>query len=114
MPTVDFLTFVQGCANEAVPTVVHDFGMEPPASLSTADLPAKFLRVPRTTRERFAFCVTGADSHGIAEMTVEVVVVFNPVVQGLSEPNFTETVKIVDHLTKVFTKADVASSWPTS
>jgi len=113
MPTVDFLTFVQGVAAEAVPTVVKDFGMEPPGSLKTAQLPAKFLRVPRTTRERFAFCVQGAHAHGEADMTVEVVVVFMPVVQGMPEDNFTQTCELVDHLTKTFTKADVASSWPT-
>jgi len=113
MPTVDFLTFVQGCAAEAVPTVVHDFGMEPPASLNTADLPAKFLRIPRTTRERFAFCVQGANSHGEADMTVEVIIAFMPVVQGMPEDNFTKTCTLVDHITKTFTKADVGSTWPT-
>ena len=113
MPTVDFLTFVQGVANTAVPTVVHDFGMEPPGSLKTAQLPAKFLRVPRTTRERFAFCVQGANSHGEADMTVEVIVAFLPVSLGMPENNFTQTCTLVDHLTKTFTKADVASSWPT-
>ena len=113
MPTVDFLTFVQAVAAVAVPGIAHDFGMEPPASLSTADLPAKFLRVPRTTRERFAFCVTGASSHGEADMTVEVIIAFMPVVQGMPEDNFTQTCTLVDHLTKTFTKADVAASWPT-
>lgn len=113
MPTVDFLTFVQACAAEAVPTVVHDFGMEPPGSLQTAHLPAKFLRIPRTTRERFAFCVQGANSHGEADMTVEVVIAFMPVAGGLPEDNFTQTCELVDHLTKTFTKADVGSTWPT-
>jgi len=113
MATVDFLTFVQAVANTAVPTVIHDFGMKPPGSLETAQLPCKFLRVPRTTRERFAFCVSGASSHGEADMTVEVVVAFMPVSLGLPENNFTQTCTLVDHLTKTFTKADVASSWPT-
>lgn len=113
MPTVDFLTFVQGAANTVVPGVVHDFGMEPPGSLKTAQLPAKFLRVPRTTRERFAFCVQGADAHGRADMTVEVVIAFLPVAQGMPEDNFTQTCTLVDHITKTFTKADIAASWPT-
>ncbi|GAG14113.1 unnamed protein product, partial [marine sediment metagenome] len=63
--------------------------------------------------ERFAFCVTGADSHGVAAMTVEVIIAFMPVVQGMPEDNFTRTCTLVDDLTKTFTKADVASSWPT-
>ena len=113
MATTDFLTFVEAVAAESVPTVKHDFGMEPPGSLKTAQLPAKFLRVPRTTRERFAFCVTGANSHGEADMTIEVIVAFMPVAQGMPENNFTQTCALVDHITKTFTKADVASSWPT-
>jgi len=108
----DYLNYVQGVAATAVPTVVKDFGMEPPGSLSTAQLPAKFLRLPRTNRERFAFCVQGADAHGSGMMTVEVVIAFMPVAQGMPEDNFTNTVQLVDHLTKTFTKADVALDWP--
>ena len=114
MPTVDYIGFVQGVAATAVPGVVHDFGMEPPGSLSTADLPAKFLRLPRTQRERFAFAVDGADMHGTGIMTVEVVIAFMPTVQGLPEDNFTETVRLVDAITKTFVKAETvpAMSWP--
>lgn len=111
--TVDYHDYVTGLAATAVPTVVHDFGMEPPGSLSTADLPAKFLRLPRTNRERFAFAIDGADAHGSGMMTVEVVVAFLPVVQGMPEDNFDQTVQLVDHVTKAFTKARVAISWPT-
>ena len=114
MPTVDFLTFVQAVADVAVEGVKHDFGMEPPPSLSTADLPAKFLHIPITTRQRFAFCVQGAGSHGQAEMTIEVIVAFMPVVQGMPEDNFTKTVELVDYITKAYTKAEhVGSNWPT-
>lgn len=111
--TVDYHDYVTGIAAESVPTVVHDFGMEPPQSLSTADLPAKFLRLPRTNRERFAFAIDGADAHGTGMMTVEVVVAFLPTVQGMPEDNFNQTVQLVDHITKTFTKAKVAISWPT-
>lgn len=112
MPTIDYAAFCLAVANVNVPTVVKDFRMEPPGSLSTAQLPAKFLRLPRTERERFAFCVQGADAHGSGMMTVEVVIAFLPVAQGMPEDNFTQTVGLVDHLTKTFTKADVAASWP--
>ena len=114
MPTVDFIDFVRAVAAVPIGTVTHDFGMEPPPSLSTADLPAKFLHIPRTTRQRFAFCVQGAASHGQAEMTIEVIVAFMPVVQGMPEDNFTKTVELVDYITKAYTKAkDVGSNWPT-
>ncbi len=114
MPTVDFLTFVQAVAAVAVPGVKHDFGMEPPGSLKTAQLPAKFLRVPRTTRERFAFCVQGANARGQAEMMVEVVVAFMPVSLGMPENNFTQTVALVNAITLAYLQAeDVGSSWPT-
>lgn len=113
MATIDYLAYVQAVANVNVPTVVKDFRMEPPGSLSTAQLPAKFLHLPRTTRDRFAFCVEGADAHGSGMMTVEVVIAFMPTIQGMPENNFTKTVELVDHLTKTFTRADVAASWPT-
>lgn len=113
MPTYDFRTYVEGVAATTVPGVTKDFGMEPPQSLSTPMLPAKFLRVPKSTRERFAYCVEGADMHGSGMMTVEVIIAIEPVVQGLPEPNFTATVNMSDNVTKAFTKADIAASWPT-
>lgn len=114
MATVDFLTFVEAVAATAVPGVTHDFGMEPPGSLSTAQLPAKFLRIPRTTRERFAFCVTGANARGQATMTVEVVVAFMPVVGGLPEDNFTQTCELINNITITFLQEEsIGSTWPT-
>ena len=113
MPTYDFRTYVEGVAATKVPGVTKDFGMEPPQSLSTPMLPAKFLRVPKSTRERFAFCVEGADMHGSGMMTVEVIIIIEPVAQALPEPNFTAAVDMSDNLTKAFKDADIANSWPT-
>ena len=52
--------------------------------------------------------------HGTGMMTVECVVVFMPTVQGLPEDNFTETVRLVDEITKAFVKSEIvpALSWP--
>ena len=110
--TVDFSTYVQGLAAEAVEGVVRDYGMNPPASLNTADMPAKFLRLPVEGRSRFALAVEGANRHGTGMMTCEVVIVMEPIVQDQPEPNFTRTVSMTDKVTKTFTKADVALSWP--
>ena len=114
MGTVTFLTFVEAVAAVKIPGIERDYGMEPPASLNTASLPAKFLRIPRTSRQRFAFCVQGAHARGQAEMTVEVIVAFMPVAQGMPEHNFTQTVTLVNDITQAYLQAeDVGSDWPT-
>ena len=110
--TVDFINYVEGLAELVIPGVVRDYGMEPPQSLNTADMPAKFLRLPVESRSRFALAIDGADAHGSGMMTVEVVVVLQPVAQDLPEPNFTSTVEMCDAMTKALVKADVALSWP--
>jgi len=109
---VDFSDYVEGLAATVIPGVVRDYGMDPPASLNTADMPAKFLRLPVEGRSRFTLAIDGADRHGSGLMTCEVVVAIEPVVQDLPEPNFTRTVAMVDDMTKALVKADVALSWP--
>ncbi|MBC8445760.1 MAG: hypothetical protein H8D74_01035 [Chloroflexi bacterium] len=110
--TVDFINYVEGAAEIVVPGVVRNYGMEPPLSVSTPDLPAQYLQLPVTNRERFALAIDGEDMHGSGMMTVEVVVVLEPIVQDLPQPNFTRTVEMVDALTKAYTQADIALSWP--
>lgn len=110
--TVDFINYVEGAAEIVVPGVVRNYGMEPPLSVSTPDLPAQYLQLPVTNRERFALAIDGKDMHGSGMMTVEVVVVLEPIVQDLPQPNFTRTVEMVDALTKAYTQADIALSWP--
>lgn len=110
--TVDLATFVGGLADLSIPGVAYDYGMEPPLSLNTADMPAKFLRLPVEGRSRFALAIEGADAHGSGLMSVEVVVVIQPVAQDLPEPNFVKTVAMCDAMTKAIVKADVALSWP--
>jgi len=110
--TVDFATYIQGLAALVIPGVTRDYGMEPPGSLNIADMPAKFLRLPVEARSRFALAIDGANAHGSGLMTVEVVIVMEPVAQDLPEPNFTVTVNMCDAATKALVKADVALSWP--
>lgn len=110
--TVDFADYVANVAAVAVAGVARDYGLEPPASLNTADLPAKFLRLPVEGRSRFALAVDGADRHGTGLMTIEVVVAMEPIVQDFPEPIFTRTTAMVDAITKAYLKADVALSWP--
>ena len=112
--TVDFATYVAGLAGVVVVGVVRNYGLEPPASLNTADLPSKFLRLPIEGRSRFTLAVDGANRHGTGLMTCEVVIVIEPIVQDMPEPNFTRTVAMVDNVTKAFSQADVALSWPES
>ena len=110
--TVDFSTYVTGLAGVAVADVERDYGMAPPMQLSTADLPAKFLRLPVGGRSRFTLAVEGADRHGTGMMTCEVVIAMEPIEQNQPEPNFVSTTAMVDAVTKAFVKADVALSWP--
>ena len=104
-----FLEFAQGLAAMAVVGVKRDFGMEPPKSLSDAMLPAKFLRLPRGDRAPFAFCI----DRGSGMMTVEVIVCMTPVMQGMPERNFTETVRMMDAVSHAAVNLDVAMSVPT-
>jgi len=112
--TVDFASYVAGLAAVAVVGVTRDYGLEPPASLNTADLPSKFLRLPIEGRSRFTLAVDGANRHGTGLMTCEVVIAIEPIVQDQPEPNFTRTTAMVDNVTKAFAQADVALSWPES
>jgi len=110
--TVDFINYVEGAAQVVVEGVVRNYGMEPPPSASTPDLPAQFLQLPVTNRERFALAIEDGEAHGSGMMTIEVVVLIEPIVQDLPQPNFTATVEMVDALTKAYTQADIALSWP--
>ena len=107
-----FSDYVKNVAGVQVVGVVRDWELEPPGSLATADLPAKFIRVPTSTRDRYVFCVGGGDYQGSGEMTVEVVIITNAVAQGLPLSNTTLTAEMADHLLHAYTQADIAMSWP--
>ena len=109
----DFYDYATGLAATAIPGVVQDWGMEPPQSLNEPGLPCKWLRLPRSDRERFVYAIDGADAHGSGMMTIEVVICIEAVNLGFPEPNFRNTVAMSDAVTKTLTKADVAMSWPT-
>ena len=110
--TVDFINYVEDLAELVIPGVVKDYGMEPPQSLNTADMPAKWVQGAKEERSRFALAIGGADAHGSGIMTLQVVVAFKPVAQDMPEWNFTRTVELCDAMTKALVKADVALSWP--
>ena len=108
-----FSDYIKAVAAVEVTGVVRDWGMEPPGSLATADLPAKFIRVPNSARERYVFCVGGAQYQGSGDMTVEVIVCINPVVQGLPLSNTILTAEMTDNVLRAYLQADIAMSWPT-
>ena len=109
MAECTFLEFAQGLAAMSVAGVKRDFGMEPPKSLSDAMLPAKFLRLPRGDRAPFADCI----DKGSGMMTIEVIVCISPVIQGMPERNFIETVRMMDAVSYAAVNLDVAMSVPT-
>ena len=106
--------YANGLAVLAIPGVVHDFGMEPPFSLTEAGMPCKWLRLPKQPRSQYVFSVDGLEYQGTGLMTVEVVIAVEAVNMGLPEPNFRNTVALTDAACKAIITADVAMSWPTA
>lgn len=101
-----FADFVHNIAAMGVAGVVKDFGLEPPMSLKTAQLPAKFIGDIGGDRSPFTFCF--GDGSGM--MTVQLIIAIEPVVQGQPEHNREMTIAMIDNLVHAVGQADLATS----
>ena len=107
-----FSDYVKRVAAVEVQDVARDWGMDPPGSLAAPDLPAKFVRIPLATRERYVFCVGGEQYQGSGMMTVEVVVCIEAVNLDLPISNTIKTAEMGDHILHAYSQAQVGMSWP--
>jgi len=95
--------FIKGLGDLEVRGVEHNFGWEPPGSLTTAQIPAKWVLVPRGTMATWT--LEGGASTGILNQVIVVAVI--PIAQGQYATNLIATVKMFDNLWHAIANCDL-------
>lgn len=101
-----FLDFAEEIADLVIPGVVRDYGLTPPGSLSTADLPAKYIGTVVGNRTPFVFC----QGEGSGMMTITLTIAIEPIVQNLPEQNRIDTLTMMDSARIAIMEGDMALS----
>jgi len=89
---MSYATFVQSVADLSITGVTRIYD-EPPSTISTADLPASYPRLPEMTREVISLGYTA----GLPEHVVELVILVEPVGTDTNAANFAEMVSLIDN-----------------
>jgi hypothetical protein len=104
---MSFATFVGALMDVSVSGVtrVHD---EPPASVSTVDLPISYPRLPEQTNE----VISLGFMEGLPTMRCEVVFLIEPLMQNTNAANFAAMVALIDSINTAFAASRIGiDSW---
>ena len=102
-----YATFVANLMDLTVTGVtrVHD---EPPAQISTADLPVMYPRLPELSNEVISLGLLS----GLPQMQCEVVILVEPIGQSINSANFAAMVAIIDAFNAALVASDIrADNW---
>ena len=87
-------SFVNTLEDITVEGVVRHYKQGPPQSLTDADLPAKFIHLPRSTESALVFGEHG----GVQSLGAEIWIPVVATVQSLQGENFDLSVRLMDNL----------------
>ena len=92
--TITFRTFIDALEAVTVTGVERHFTQGPPASLETANLPAKWVYLPRGEERPIVYGEQG----GRQTMSADIVIAVVPTVQNMQGANFDNTIDLMDNL----------------
>lgn len=110
MAITTYANFVDALRDMTVTGIARKYESPPAGTIATADLPASFPMLP--SGEETPLTLSGEGRHLMPLMRCEMWYLFSPVAQGQANPNYEDTLGMMDHVAAALRSLDVGKTRP--